>query len=126
MADLTNVIETLRLRIECPHCGYSEEKSLHWLSGRRDMNCCQCSGVIVLNTSNRKREMAALRRQVENLHDQLIDAIATPDCIKTPAGKLVRAPLSTPRPELCLVHAYKDCSGRALADPLRATGRSRR
>lgn len=126
MADLTNMIDTLQLRVECPHCGYGEDKTLSWLSTRRDMNCCQCSGVIVLNTSERKREMAALRRQVESLHDQLVDTISTADCIKTQTGKFFKAALPAPRPELSLVSAYRDCSGRAMNEQPRSALRSRR
>jgi ribosomal protein S27E len=113
VSDLTNVIEMLQLRVECRHCGHIEEKTLSWLSARRDMNCCQCGGVIVLNTSERKREIAALRRQVESLHEQLADVMPAAHNLVTQSGRLLRAAIPSVRPELSLLHAYRETSGRA-------------
>jgi hypothetical protein len=126
VADLTNVIDLLQLQIECRHCGYCENKTLSWLETRRDMNCCQCSGVIVLNTSERKREIAALRRQVASLHEQLVETIPAADCIMAKATGTTRAALSAPRLELSILQAYRDTSGRSANCQLRATARYRR
>ena len=126
MADLTSVLEMLQLRIECRHCGCCEDKTLSWLSTRRDMNCRQCSGVIVLNTSERKREISALRRQVASLHQQLSGTIPAAGCVMDKASRLIRAALPPPRPELSLVHVYRDSSGRCLNGQSRAAARFRR
>jgi hypothetical protein len=126
VADLTSLVETLQLQIECRHCGYCEQKTLSWLRERRDMNCCQCGGVIVLNTSERKREIAALRRQLASLHDQLVGAIPAADCVMDKVSGLVRAALPVPRPELSLVHAYRDSSGRSPNGRSRVALRLRR
>jgi hypothetical protein len=126
VADLTSVIEALQLRIECRHCGCCEDKTLSWLSTRRDMNCCRCGGVIVLNTSELKREIAALRRQVASLHRQLSGTIPAAGCVMDKANGLIRSTLPPPVPELSLVHAYRDSSGRGLNGQSRAAARFRR
>ena len=126
MADLTNVIEMLQLRIECRHCGCCEDKTLSWLSTRRDMNCHQCGGVIVLNTSERKREIAALRRQIASLHRQLSGTIPAANCVMDKSSGLIRASLPPPLPELSLVCVYRDSSGRSLNGQIRSAVRFRR
>jgi hypothetical protein len=127
VADLTSLLETFQLQIECRHCGCCEDKTLNWLNERRDMNCCQCGGVIVLNTSERKREIAALRRQVASLHDQLVGTIIPgADCVLAKVSGLMRSALTAPQLELSLVDAYRDCSGRNLNGQNRAAARCRR
>lgn len=126
MADLTSVLDLLLLQIECRHCGYCENKTLRWLNLRRDMNCCQCNGVIVLNTSERKREISALRRQIASLHDQLVGAIPAADCFMGGVSGLGGAALLAPRPDLSLLHAYRDSSGRSANRQIRAAARLRR
>lgn len=71
MSALNDLIESREVEIRCPHCGWRELRTLRWLAPLRDMNCTACRNVIVLNTSERKREIACLRRQISTLHDQL-------------------------------------------------------
>src|ERR1700742_908323 len=75
MADLETLIDSRELDIDCRQCGWRGGRPLAWLRVQRDMNCPACRAVIVLNTSERRRQMAAVRRQVEALHQQLTDTI---------------------------------------------------
>ncbi len=79
MAALDDLIEARELEVRCAHCEWAEFRVLGWLSARRDMNCPTCLSVIVLNTSERRREIACLRRQVFALHDLLVDTIPAAD-----------------------------------------------
>jgi hypothetical protein len=69
--DLLALIDSYEFEIDCRHCGWSGRYSVGWLNARRDMNCPACRGVIVLNTSERRRQITALRRQVAALREQL-------------------------------------------------------
>jgi hypothetical protein len=73
--DLVPLIESYEFEIDCRHCGWSGRHNVGWLNARRDMNCPACRGVIVLNTSERRRQIAALRRQVAALREQLHGSI---------------------------------------------------
>jgi hypothetical protein len=106
MASLTAVIESKELQIECRPCGWRDYRSLSWLSDHRDMVCPVCLGVIVLNTSDRRREMAALRRQAYTLHDQL--TISIPATIRPLPAK--------PRLALTLLRQYRDNKWPSLND----------
>jgi hypothetical protein len=109
MGALNEVIESTELPVHCRRCGWTEQRTVMWLSAHRDMNCPACCSVIVLNTSERRREISQLRRQLAALHDHLSDLIPL-------AGHLLNGmptPVRTPAPDLALASAYrKNRSGR--------------
>jgi hypothetical protein len=77
MSDLTAVIGSKELPVDCGQCNWQDARCLDWLLVHRDMICPGCGGVIVLNTSERRRQMAALQRQVRALHEQLVETLSS-------------------------------------------------
>ena len=63
MQDLIESIEERKLLVRCWHCDWNEHRSLSWFSGQRHMNCPHCESIIVLDTSDVRRELARQRRQ---------------------------------------------------------------
>jgi PHP family Zn ribbon phosphoesterase len=94
MGPLSDLIETRSLAVACPHCTWSGYRSLSWLSERRDMTCPTCDGVIVLNTSARRREIAHERRMVSTLHDHFVKMIPVADrCSGTARTPIRKVPV---------------------------------
>jgi len=118
MCALNDAIEARELKVQCRHCGWSEYRTLSWFGTRRDMNCPTCCGVIVLNTSERRREISLLRRQVAALHEHFATVI--PAVGHTLAG--VRAPARAlpSAPDLALAGAYR--ANRSSPGALRRAG----
>jgi hypothetical protein len=75
MNALNILIEQHEMSIECPHCGWMGTNTLEWMSAHRDTKCPACLGVIVLNTTEKRREIANFRRQALALAAQLSDSI---------------------------------------------------
>jgi len=108
MSALNDLIESRELEVQCRHCGWAELRTLSWLGVRRDMNCPACSGVIILNTSERRLAITRLRRQVSALHEHLVEMIPAADYSVNGAQLQVRtAPLAL-RLELALASAYRE------------------
>jgi hypothetical protein len=117
---LSALIESRELEVICGHCGWAGHRPLSWLSSHRDMNCPTCAGVIVLNTSERRREIMAVRRQVSALHDQLAGSLTVAEGIMAASASKPRS--ETPKPELTLLHQLRDNKWPSLND----TGKYRR
>jgi hypothetical protein len=99
---LSDLIESREVEIQCGHCEWKEPRPLRWLGSRRDMVCPECRGVIVLNTSKRRHEIASMRRQILELHEQLADMMAAGDILARRARTPVRGVPSAPKLELAL------------------------
>jgi hypothetical protein len=69
------LVDSYELEIDCRLCGWRGQRMVGWLNARRDMHCPRCRAVIVLNTSERQRRIAALRRQVAALREQLCGSL---------------------------------------------------
>jgi hypothetical protein len=111
MCALSEAIESRELAIQCRCCGWSEPRTLSWLSARRDMNCPGCCSVIVLNTSERLREISHLRRQMAALHEHF--AVVIPAVGHITIGARVRVRTTPLASELALAGAYREnLSGR--------------
>jgi hypothetical protein len=122
--ELNALVESYELEIECRHCGWCGQRTLGWLAAHRDTNCPACRGVIVLNTSERRREISALRRQVAALHEQLSGSISSAENVLAGAQA---AQANAPKPaasRLSLWHLYGNKTRTALSD--RRITRSRR
>ncbi len=104
MSALSEAIESRELAVRCPHCAWSDLRAISWLSERRDMNCPACRGVIVLNTSERRREISLLRRQVAILHKHLADLIPAADHFVNGT----RRPVRTTDMALALAGVYRE------------------
>jgi hypothetical protein len=129
MTALNDLIGSRELTVECRHCGWAGPRPLSWLSGQRDMYCPACVGVIVLNTSERRLEIAALHRQVSSLHDQLTDSITSAIGIMTQMPASLRP--TEPKRHLALsIHQYCNNKWPSLNDastpPRRPRSASRR
>jgi hypothetical protein len=71
MQDLMESIEERQWSVRCWHCDWNELRTLSWFAGQRHMNCPQCESIIVLDTSDVRRELARQRRQLAQLRDQI-------------------------------------------------------
>lgn len=71
MQELIESIEERKLMVRCWHCDWHEQRTLSWFSGQRHMNCPQCESIIVLDTSDVRRELARQRRQLSELRTQI-------------------------------------------------------
>ncbi len=120
MSALDELIEARELEVRCPHCKWAELRVLSWLSGRRDMNCPTCLRVIVLNTSERRREIASLRRQVFALHALLADTISTADQFIRRTDAHLRSRPAEATLDLALPIAYRRSSSYFGNDPYRS------
>ena len=83
MADLNELIERREIDIRCWHCNWTESRALSWISAQRHMNCPTCSSVIVLDSSELRREMSRQRKQLEALHEQMVNLLQS-------AGRIAR------------------------------------
>jgi hypothetical protein len=90
MAELNELIEGREIDIKCWHCGWTDPRTLAWLSARRHMNCPRCTSVIVLDGSEVRREITRQRRQFSALHGQMVTLLEA-------AGKISRRPQLPPR-----------------------------
>ncbi len=106
MVPLSTLIEAQELEVSCGHCQWADKRPLSWLCERCDMHCPRCDGVIVLNTSDRRRAITALRRQASSLHALLVESLTAANAAmsRSPA----QARVATPRDELLLVQRYQD------------------
>ncbi len=109
MYALDEVIGLRNLDVNCRLCGWAEARTVAWLSTRRDMNCPSCASVIVLNTSEFKRSIAALRRQVAALQQQLTETFTARARSTTFEHRTTRAKSAIPscEPVLMLADRYK-------------------
>jgi hypothetical protein len=120
MIPLSVLIDSRELEVACGHCGWVGPRSLSWLNDRRDMNCPACDGVIVLNTSARRREILAVRRQVSSLHAQLTGSLSGASGVMPRSRSKPQA--TAPKSELTLLHQFSDNKWPSLND----TGKYRR
>lgn len=73
--ELNELIDGREIDIKCWQCGWTEPRTLAWLSEQRHMNCPGCSSVIVLDSSEVRREIARQRRQLSALHGQMVNLL---------------------------------------------------
>lgn len=106
MSSLQQVIEGREIDIRCWHCGWIEARTLSWLSSMRHMSCPTCSSVIVLDTSEVRREIMRQRRQLSALHGQIVSLLDTSS--KQRALRSKRQPSSRPNLDLALGHRHPD------------------
>jgi hypothetical protein len=90
MGELDELIENREIDIHCWQCQWTEPRSLSWLSSQRHMNCPLCASVIVLDSSEVRREIARQRRQLAALHGQMVNLLQS-------AGKIARRAQLPPR-----------------------------
>jgi ribosomal protein S27E len=119
MSDLQQVIEGREIDIRCWHCGWIEARTLSWLSSKRHMSCPTCSSVIVLDTSDVRREIMRQRRQLSTLHGQMVNLLDTSGKPHTP--RLNRSASSRANLDLALAHRHPDM----LASTARTTSARR-
>ena len=90
MADLDDLIERREIDVCCWHCDWSGTRTLHWVAAQRHMSCPACASVIVLDSSNLRREITRQRKQLSALHGQMVHLLQG-------AGKISRrSPLPPP------------------------------
>jgi hypothetical protein len=117
VATLNDWIGSRDLEVGCRLCGWAGSRDLDWLSVHRDMNCPGCERVIILNTSEFKRAIADLRRQLSTLRQQLAAMIPAEAC----TARHVQRPFLTPsvqmNGELALLQVYRHRGCTAMNKP---------
>jgi len=111
--DLQEVIERREIEIGCWQCGWSEARTLSWLSSMRHMSCPTCCSVIVLDTSEVRREITRHRRQLAALHGQMLSILDTASKQQLP--RTVRQSSGRAGLDLALAHRHPDMSRRVRA-----------
>jgi hypothetical protein len=110
MLELKEVIEGRELEIRCWHCGWVGARTLSWVSAKRHMSCPTCSSVIVLDTSEVRREIVRQRKQLAALHGQMARIMETSS--EQPLQRTVRQPSARPNLDLALARRHPDISRR--------------
>jgi ribosomal protein S27E len=106
MAELDEVIEGREIDIKCWHCGWTEPRTLAWLSAQRHMNCPVCTSVIVLDSSEMRREINRQRRQLSALHGQMVNLLQSAGKISRRAQLPPRMTGLTPKMDLALARSH--------------------
>jgi DNA-directed RNA polymerase subunit RPC12/RpoP len=75
MKTIAEIVSGYELTINCDKCGAQVPKTIGWIRLQRDMNCPDCSAVIVLNTSRLTGTMRSVERRLGDLQSQLADKI---------------------------------------------------
>jgi hypothetical protein len=122
MQDRIESIEERKLPVRCWHCDWNEQRTLSWFSGQRHMSCPQCESIIVLDTSDVRRELARQRRQLSELRDQIAkllgDARKRSAFVPGESASVARDPLM----ELAIAKSHPDI----LLPSMRGTAAARR
>jgi hypothetical protein len=114
------LIESRELDVECRPCGWTESRTIAWLLTHRDMECPNCLGIIVLNTSDMKDRMRHLRRQVSDLRRHLGESIGdSKTLVVAPAARLSNSARSA-QGQFALRLIYGETSGRSVNTPKQA------
>lgn len=125
MSELDQVIDGREIDIKCWHCGWTEPRTLAWLSEQRHMNCPGCSSVIVLDSSEVRREITRQRRQLSALHGQMLDTLRAAGYISRRSAATSRTTAMAPKMDLALARSHPNTLLRALR-PAAATRRPSR
>ena len=104
--ELSELIDSREIDIKCWQCGWSEPRTLAWLSAQRHMNCPGCSSVIVLDSSEVRREIARQRRQLSALHGQMVSLLESASKTSRRAQLPPRMANHAPKMELALSRSH--------------------
>lgn len=105
MPELNELIERREIDVRCWHCGWTEARTLSWVSSQRHMSCPTCASVIVLDSSEFRREIARQRKQLQALHSQMVNLLESADKIARPHAPAAR-PQAHPKLDLALARSH--------------------
>jgi hypothetical protein len=106
MPDLNEVIEHREIDIRCWHCGWKEARILSWVASQRHMNCPTCASVIVLDSSEVRREITRQRKQLAALHGQMVNLLQSAGKISSRAQLPPRMAGMAPKLDLALARSH--------------------
>ena len=106
MADLNELIERREIDIRCWHCSWTESRTLSWISAQRHMSCPTCASVIVLDSSELRREISRQRKQLEALHGQMVNLLQSASKIARRAHLPARMTGLAPKMDLALARSH--------------------
>jgi hypothetical protein len=124
MSNLQQVLEEREIDVRCWQCGWTEARTMSWLSSKRHMSCPTCDSVIVLDTSQVRREIMRQRKQLAALHGQMVNLLESPSKISQRPPRAVRQ--ANPRPVLDLALAHRHPETLALSARATSIRRSTR
>lgn len=106
MAELNELIEGREIDIKCWHCHWTEPRTLAWVSAQRHMTCPGCSSVIVLDSSEVRREITRQRKQLSTLHGQMVNLLQSASKISRRAQLPPRMTGFVPTMDLALARSH--------------------
>jgi hypothetical protein len=106
MAELNDLIEGREIDVKCWLCGWIESRTLAWLSAQRHMNCPSCRSVIVLDSSEMRREITRQRKQLSTLHGQMVTLLQSANKISRRAQVPPRMTSVAPKMDLALARTH--------------------
>jgi hypothetical protein len=106
--ELAALVNSYELEIHCRLCRWRGQRRVGWLNTHRDMTCPRCHGVIVLNTSERQRQITALRRQVSMLREQLMGSLESAESALSGSSLMRPGAADAPASKLGLWQLYGD------------------
>jgi hypothetical protein len=105
-SDLNEVIEHREIEISCWQCGWKEARTLSWVASQRHMNCPTCESVIVLDSSQVRREITRQRKQLSALHGQMVNLLQSAGKISSRAQVAPRMTGLSPKLDLALARSH--------------------
>lgn len=106
MAELEDLIEQREIDVRCWQCGWTEARTLNWVAAQRHMSCPTCSSVIVLDSSELRREISRQRKQLSTLHGQMVNLLQGASKISRRAQLPPRMTGIAPKMDLALARSH--------------------
>jgi hypothetical protein len=106
MAELDEVIEGREIEVRCWHCGWAESRALNWVAAQRHMGCPTCESVIVLDSSEVRREINRQRKQLQALRGQMVSLLEGASKISRRAQLPPRMTDMAPKMDLALARSH--------------------
>lgn len=125
MPELNELIERREIDVSCWHCGWTEARTLSWVSSQRHMSCPTCASVIVLDSSELRREIARQRKQLQALHSQMVNLLDSADRIARHSAP-IRPGAAQPKLDLALARSHPNTLSPALRSAAGAAKRLHR
>ena len=126
MPELNELIEHREIEVRCWHCGWKEARTLSWVSSQRHMGCPTCASVIVLDSSEFRREIARQRKQLQALHNQMVSLLESADKIARHLSLSPRPAAPQPKLDLALALSHPNTLSPALRSAAGAAKRLHR
>ncbi|MBS0379717.1 MAG: hypothetical protein JSS29_14650 [Proteobacteria bacterium] len=73
---LAEIVENYQLELSCSVCGSRFSRAIGFVRDHARMSCPSCAAITLLDVSEIRREVRHIEKQMAQLHEQLIEALA--------------------------------------------------